>query len=181
MAERPEVTRVILSVLGLAGLLTVAVLAPNAVQAMAKLGFTKRHYRQYLPKAIERLKKKGLIEVVKSGGKQYYCLTQKGEKLLASYERKAITIKKPKKWDEKYRVVIFDIKEQRRSARDEIRNWLVDLGFVRLQNSVWVFPYECREVITLLKADKQIGKDIIYMTVEEIENDGWLKKHFNLT
>ncbi len=55
-----------------------------------------------------------------------------------------------------------------------------ELGFVRLQDSVWVFPYSCEEFLALLKAELKIGTSVLYMVVEEIENDKHLREHFNL-
>ena len=55
-----------------------------------------------------------------------------------------------------------------------------EMGFLRLQDSVWVFPYDCEEVIALIKADLRIGKDVLYTIVEKIENDKPIKKHFDL-
>jgi hypothetical protein len=34
--------------------------------------------------------------------------------------------------------------------------------------------------MALLKADMHIGKDVLYAIIEEIENDGWIRKHFSL-
>ena len=82
--------------------------------------------------------------------------------------------------DRKWRVVIFDIKEYRRKTRDKLRITLTSLGFIKLQNSVWVFPYECEDVMVMLKASYKIGNDVLYMTVDKIENDKWLKKKFLL-
>ena len=62
----------------------------------------------------------------------------------------------------------------------EIRKDLVTLGFVRLQNSVWVFPFECRDVITMLKANHKIGKDVLYVVANDVDNDRHLRKIFNL-
>ena len=78
-------------------------------------------------------------------------------------------------------MIIFDIKEGKRQTRDELRIWLNHLGFIRLQNSVWVFPYECQEVIVLLKSHFHIGKEVLYLTVESIENDTWVKKVFDIS
>ena len=77
-------------------------------------------------------------------------------------------------------MIIFDIKEWKRKTRDDLRQWLEHLGFVRLQNSVWVHPYPCREIIVLLKSNFKIGKEVLYITADEIENDGWLRREFNL-
>jgi len=53
-------------------------------------------------------------------------------------------------------------------------------GFVRLQDSVWVYPYDCEDFTALLKADLHIGREVIYIIAESIENDGWLREQFNL-
>ncbi len=53
-------------------------------------------------------------------------------------------------------------------------------GFVKLQESVWVYPYECERVIALLKAQYKMGKELVYIVAGEIENNDWLKKEFGL-
>ena len=55
-----------------------------------------------------------------------------------------------------------------------------ETGFVRLQDSVWVFPYDCEDFVSLVKAELKIGSAILYMVVEHIENDKHLRAHFGL-
>jgi DNA-binding transcriptional regulator PaaX len=76
--------------------------------------------------------------------------------------------------------LIFDIPEYRKSTRDRIRETLRIIGFVRLQDSVWAYPYDCEDLITLLKADFKIGKDMLYLVVEAMENDASLRRHFGI-
>jgi len=57
---------------------------------------------------------------------------------------------------------------------------LQNVGCVRLQNSVWVYPYDCEEVVELLKANYKIGEELLYIIAEKIEGDQWLKKYFKL-
>ena len=57
---------------------------------------------------------------------------------------------------------------------------MAEIGFVRLQDSVWIFPYDCEDFIMLLKADLKIGKDALYAIVEKLENDKALREHFHL-
>ena len=66
-------------------------------------------------------------------------------------------------------------------AHDRLRRLMREYGFLRLQNSVWVYPHDCEELISLIKADLRIGKDVLYAVVESIEYDAWIKKHFNLS
>ena len=55
-----------------------------------------------------------------------------------------------------------------------------ECGFLRIQDSVWLYPHDCEELITLMKAELRTGKDVLYAVVESIENDGWIRKHFGL-
>ncbi|KKU67532.1 MAG: hypothetical protein UX89_C0014G0002 [Parcubacteria group bacterium GW2011_GWA2_47_16] len=108
-------------------------------------------------------------------------LTPKGETKLRQLKLREYKIKKPKRWDNKWRVLTFDIREERRATRDKIRRTLTVIGFIRLQDSVWVYPYDCENLTTLLKADFKIGKDVLYIIADSIENDSWLRKQFSLT
>ena len=98
-------------------------------------------------------------------------MTKKGEDKLKEYSHSDYELLIPRTWDKKWRVLIFDIPEHRRTLRNKIRNTLIGIGFLRVQYSVWIFPYDCEELVTLLKADFRIGKDLLYLIVERIEND----------
>jgi len=52
--------------------------------------------------------------------------------------------------------------------------------FFRLQDSVWVFPYDCEDFMALPKADLRVGRNVLYVIVEKIENDKHLNEHFGL-
>lgn len=54
------------------------------------------------------------------------------------------------------------------------------MGFVRLQDSVWVYPYDCEDFINLIKTDFKIGKDLLYIVADKIEGDKSLVKFFKL-
>lgn len=177
-----DVGHVILSATAVTGVLAIAVIAPNCLQLLKYLPSSRaRQHRYYIKNTVGRLIKQGYLTQTKNAqGIPCVRLTEKGKKELTHYELGTSSIKKPFRWDGKYRVIIFDIKETRRAVRDQLRDWLIHLGFVRLQQSVWVHPYECKEVISLLKAHFHIGKDVLYMTVDILENDRWLKEHFDL-
>lgn len=170
----------VLVVVAVAGVVTLSAVAPGCIKL---LGYALRYQSQkryYIHKVVERCINRGLLTRQKTPQGIQLRLTSKGKKILQLYETEKLTIKEPRRWDKKFRIIIFDIKERRRSTRDKLRVWLTHLGFVRLQQSVWVYPYECQEVITLLKAHFHVGKDVLYLTVESIENDRWLKERFNL-
>lgn len=182
--ERIPIRNIILATIGLTALVGVAMVAPNALQYLRILGLHKKkidRQKYYIDAAIEKLHKRNLIEiVVKANGEKYTKLTAEGKKALLKFEFEGLSKQKPKKWDEKYRVVIFDIKENTRFSRDDLRYMLLKFGFIRLQNSVWVYPYPCEGAVNLLKTYLEVGDEVVYMTVESIENDAWLRKHFAL-
>ena len=166
--------------IGIAGIIAVAAVAPNMFQILGRTdAFARLKYRS--KGILVRLKQRGEIEFVERDGKKYVRLTDKGEKIL-DIERRRLDLvnNKPKKWDGRYRLVIFDIPEKRKKVREHLRFEMQEIGFLRIQDSVWIYPYDCEEFIALLKADMHIGKDVLYAVIEEIENDARIRKHFNL-
>ena len=126
------------------------------------------------------MKDHGLVFFEKTDKGTFMRLTQQGEDKLIRFELLGYKLKKPKKWDKKWRMLIFDIKEERKRTRDKIRFTLNRIGFLRLQDSVWVYPYDCEDFVTLMKADFKIGRDLLYLIVDTIEGDAKIKNYFKL-
>ncbi len=177
-----KVQKAILSGIAAVGILSVAVLAPNALQALKFFGIeSKSKWQKYnINHSIKRLKNHGLICFEKTNNGTFARLTPKGEEKLRKFELSGYELKKPKKWDGKWRMLIFDIKEARKGTRDKIRFTLKRIGFIRLQDSVWVYPYDCEDLVTLMKADFKIGRDLLYLIVDKIEGDTRIKNYFKL-
>ncbi|MDP3661394.1 MAG: hypothetical protein Q8R17_00880 [bacterium] len=180
-AKKKDVAGIILRIVAGAGLLSAALVAPNALKAMKSLGVLP-HGRQ---KEVVRRAQARLVEqkLLARNSHGFLRLTNKGEEKLEllkrnNFERFRMTL--PTRWDKKWRLFIFDIKEERRQDRDYIRRTLENMGAVALQKSVWVYPYDCEDIIALLKADFKVGYDLLYIIADEIENDRSLREHFNL-
>jgi len=182
-----NIAKIVLGLVAVGGLLTVAAVAPNALKAVdlfydkKKKKYNTFQKRYYVKKVIERMESKGLIEFYERNGGVFLRLSERGRKELLKYQLKDKTISTPRKWDKKWRMVIFDIEERSRTLRDGLRKELMGLGFVKVQNSVWVHPYECEEVVALLKTYFEIEGSVIFATVDRMENDGWLKEEFQLS
>ena len=176
--KRADLQKILLNAVAIAGVVSVGVLAPNVLGAMAKLGIlpTGRAVDS-IRAARKRLVAQGYLRY--EGTKLR--LTQKGEARLRSLQLRGYQIERPKRWDNRWRVLIFDIPEKRKGLRDKIRRTLIAAGFVRLQDSVWLFPYDCEELVTLLKADFKIGKDMLYMIVDTLEYDKPFLEEFKLS
>ena len=177
-----NVQQSLLAAVALAGIVLVATTAPNLPMALDKLPAIKRAKLRYQYRtAFGRLAAQGHIVFEKRDDKQYARITESGRKALAFEQEKAkLKNANKKRWNGRWRVVIFDVPEKRRKTRDRLREIMERTGFVRLQDSVWVFPYDCEDFITLLKAELKIGAAVLYMVVEHIEDDKHLRAHFSL-
>ena len=175
-------SKTLLLIIGALGFVFVAVAAGNAVQLLKYTPIMKRSKLKVfeINQGIKRLLNGGLIEIKEDENYKYLNITNKGKNLLLKFQLEGLAQNKPKKWDEKYRVVIFDISEQRRTIRNRLRGILRSFGFICLQESVWVYPHECQEIIDLLKQYLNLSSEVLYMTVDSIENDKWLKEEFGL-
>ncbi|MEK7101661.1 MAG: CRISPR-associated endonuclease Cas2 [Patescibacteria group bacterium] len=165
----------------LGGVVLVAATIPNVAQLLRFFpGFKKGARFNYKAKSVlGRLADKGCIVFVEKNGKRYARITEKGERML-QLETEKVTMTKKRKWDRRWRIVIFDIPERRKSVRTKLRRYMQEYGFVRLQDSVWVYPYDCEDLIALVKASFRIGADVLYMIVERLEHDKHLREHFSL-
>ncbi len=179
-SRRRNVRSAMLMTIGVAGVIAVAAIAPNMFQMLGKSGVLAK--LKYQTRGIlARLKMKGEIEFVEHDGKRCVRLTRRGEESLAmEQQRLSLLAHKPRKWDRRYRLILFDVPEKRKKTREILRHHVQEVGFLRVQDSAWIYPYNCEEFVALLKADLHIGKDVLYAVVEEIENDVWIRKHFGL-
>lgn len=165
----------------LGGVVLVAATIPNAARLLRFFpGFKKGARFNYKAKSVlGRLAEKGCIEFVEENGKRRARITEKGEQML-QLETEKTAIAKKRKWDRRWRLVIFDIPERRKNVRTKIRRFMQEYGFVRLQDSVWVYPHDCEDLVALMKVNFRIGADVLYLIVEKIEHDKHLREHFAL-
>lgn len=176
--RRSKITKVIISTIAMAGALSVAMVLPNVVSLLDIKGSKIRKKR--VEETLIRLSNKGFVSIKIKNGQRSVELTEKGQRFALSINEGKFRFTKPEKWNGKWHVLIFDIPEKKRSVRDSLRDTLNVIGFVRLQDSVWVYPYNCEDLISLLKLDFKLGKEMLYLVVDKIENDSVLKRNFEL-
>jgi DNA-binding transcriptional regulator PaaX len=132
-----------------------------------------------LSQALYLLKKRKIINVRKSGGKTIVELTERGKKRKLQYDLDNLIIPKREKWDKKWRFLMFDIPESKKSAREALREKLKKLGFFQFQKSVWIYPYPCAEEVDFVSEVFAIAPYINLMTVT-LEEDAPLRLKFKL-
>lgn len=102
--------------------------------------YQRRKARRSFNQFIQYLQTQGYIKIKSLEGVRGVMLTPKGAQKALRVKRRLKEREKRK--DRKWIMIIFDIPEKRKQARELLRDALVDLGYQRLQQSVWVCPYD---------------------------------------
>ncbi len=173
-----------LKVVALVGALAAVIVAPGLLhvfRAMERAG-RRRHrddatYRERVYQTLWRLRQRGLVARDRFWKFKH---TTKGRDALLRYEFRTVEPPTPTRWDGKWRLVAFDVWEKRRSVRNMLRAALQRIGFVKIQHSLWAYPYECEETIALLRTHLRLSPAIQYMLVERIDDDAVLRRRFRL-
>lgn len=177
---KEEIVEMVLSTLLIVGVLAVAVTMPNAVQLFKYFGRKTPNEQWRIRRSVSRLEKNGLIRKSVLRGQEYFVLTPTGKDRAMRYKLNAMAIKPQKKWDGLWRLVMFDIPENKRPARRAIGYAIQKLGCLQYQKSVFITPYPCEEEIDFAGECFGVRKHIRIITAKDVEDIGNIKKHFNL-
>src|SRR3989344_1344274 len=132
----------------------------------------RTHYRilKSVPKAFKAIERNTLKRIINELGKKH----------ALRYNPENISISIPTCWDKKCRIIVFDIPEKKRKARDALRFEIKKLGFFELQKSVWIYPFDCRNAIDFLVEFFEVRRYVRYLVVSEMTYDADLKLRFGL-
>ncbi|MGZ6005352.1 MAG: hypothetical protein ACXWLH_04345 [Candidatus Saccharimonadales bacterium] len=162
--------------------LSAGLLVPNALVALDKpikkffKGMEQKDRQREARRLISYMKSQGLLVGEYEHGLK---ITKKGRQRLTEVEFENLQIPTQKKWDHIWRLVFYDIPEVKRSGRESLTNKLRGLGFFQLQQSVWIHPLPCREVIEKITSIYKIEQFVSYIETPHLENESALIKKFN--
>src|SRR3989344_7371827 len=182
-----QITKEILSTIAVPGMVVVDATSPYFLINLAKAILKNRKYakskenEQKIVRSLRRLRKSNLI-ILKDRGDDNFTvqLTQKGKKKVEEVNFEKLEIVKPAKWDGKWRLITFDIPENRKAARDALRFKMKELKFYQLQKSVFVCPYPCEKEILFLCEFFYITRFVNIIVADSIYDDVRLMHHFNI-
>ncbi len=187
--RKGDIIRAIVKGVVYAGAFTIAASSPRFVSKVMPMFLRHASYELRRHKDRQRkftnafyyLKKKGLLNLEYYGRQLYISLTEEGQKLFKRYRIDDMQIKKPKRWDKKWRVLIFDVPDEHRIKREALRGKLKELGLYQLQKSVWVCPYEFEEEVCLLRDFFNFEEnEMKIIEASKIENDGAVRGFFKI-
>lgn len=181
----------VLKALGIVGIISASFVLPGLPMALkpiidakkkAEIDKQTRIWKKYNPyilkQTLKRLQGQKVIEIIEQENEPIIKLTEKGKVKLLKYNLEELDIKK--NWDGKWRLIIYDVETTKETQRNLFRRFLKKMKLYQLQKSVYLTPYECKDEIEYLRQYFGVGKEVIYLTVEKLENDIAYRKFFDI-
>ncbi len=178
-----EVEKAILVSLGVGALLVTVATAPGILGALGVIlkikEDAKRLKKQSMLRAIQRLKEERKIDFVKKNGQIYLEITERGKKRLRQFEFQDMRLEIPKRLTGGWTVILFDIPETRKTARDALRMKLYELGCFQYHKSVFVHPANCGDEIDFISDFFQIGQYVAHFRAPALgQREHLVYRHF---
>lgn len=175
----------VLRLLGIGAFLTLSFVMPGLPMVLAsqyKKDYKKwqKFDRRRLKQTIDRLKDRGLVSIAEEGKKAVVKITKEGRQQILKYDLDKMEIKRPARWDRRWRFIIFDIPNKKRMASNLFRKKLKELGFFHLQRSIFVHPFPCEKEIKFLRVIWEIEPYVRLVTVNHFEGEELARLKFGL-
>lgn len=74
---------------------------------------------------------------------------------------------------------MFDVPEQKRAGRDALSYKLRQLGFYRLQKSIFIHPYDCKKEIDFVVHYFGIADYVTMITADRFDGDQKIRERFS--
>lgn len=181
----------IIYLLGIGSLITASILMPGlgmaagSVMRSVKKSEWERSQKEWkkfnpyiLKRNLKRLHNQKIIEVIDVDGQEVVKLTQKGHTKYLKFKLEKLSLNG--RWDGKWRIVMYDISKLKRKQQENFRRILKYINFLKLQKSVYITPFPCEDQIAYLREYFGIGKEVLFMMVDKIENEEVYKQYFGL-
>jgi phenylacetic acid degradation operon negative regulatory protein len=114
----------------------------SLIKLLANFGLSEQSIRS----AVSRMCHIGLLKARKDGSKSYYSLTREGTNLLSKGAQR-IYARKQEKWDGFWSTVVYYIPEEKRQARDQLRQELNWIGYGPLTTATWISPNDASQEV----------------------------------
>ncbi|MFH0969179.1 MAG: CRISPR-associated endonuclease Cas2 [Patescibacteria group bacterium] len=190
MKDKNKIAKIIFKSILIAGGIAILAVSPSPrlastiIPNLIKLAFYKIRNKKEKKRFYDTfyyLRNKGLIKMEYEGKQLHISLTEEGKRKAEKYQIDDLEIKKPRKWDKRWRVLIFDIKDKQKIKRESLRGKIKELGLFQLQKSVWVCPYDFKKEMDMLRNFFNFkNSEMKVIDAYEIEDDEELKAFFGL-
>ncbi len=167
----------------IAGLVTLSAASPyfglNLIKELERKNKKESWRRFYL--SLNYLNRRGYIRIIERNSQGAKVeITRRGEKVVREFDIDSLKLKKQENWDEKWRIIAFDIPVNKNQNRRAFTEKIKELGFVMVQKSIWAYPFECYEELMMLRKFYEIEKCVSYFEAVEVEDEIKWRGKFNL-
>ncbi len=124
-----------------------------------------------LTRSLRNLRESGLISEHSSGQQTYARLTPEGRRKAHSIHLDhEHTLYNPY-WDKKWRIVMLDFPEDRKSERDAMRYLLKKAGFALVKNGVWISQQPFEHLFSNIKKDLSLATEVFIIVTDSIDSE----------
>ena len=123
----------------------------SLIDLVCPLGFSPNAIRL----GLSRMARQGVFDIKKSGRRSYYSLNTKGMKWMEQGRVRAFEVKR-RKWDGRWRLVVYNFPETMRNLRDKLRCKLQSLGYANVSASFWISPYDLQAELSRYMKEKSM-------------------------
>lgn len=187
IAERNERIKKVLTLLASGAMLATVIAMPGTARLLKNFRKKESDWDEwkmfndaYLRRTIKRLAKEKVVEIQSQGDRGEVILTEKGRRKVLKFGLGALHIDKPEKWDQKWRLVLYDVEHYRKSVREQFRRYLKSAGFYPLQKSVYLHAYPCEDVVEFLRSYLGLSGQVRLLVVDKIEDDQAFRQYFGV-
>ena len=132
-----------------------------------------------LNQVLSRFLLSGYVAKEVKGNKEIIHITPLGKSRALRYKLNVLEFPRSKRWDRKWRIILFDIPESKKKIRDALRKKLKEVGCLEFQKSVFVYPFPCNDEVNFIINFYNISECVYYLE-SPITPDLRLQKHFKL-
>ncbi len=159
--------------------------SPYFLHRLAKNYFKDKDIKEIRKRSriLSGLNKKKIIDFKElDDGSIKIAISQAGKNIIRQYKLDDMKILKPKKWDNQWRIVIYDIPLKFKKSSDAFRKKIRELGMYQLQKSIWIYPYDCIKELDFLCVFYGLPLEdcILYFKTKELPKEKEIKDFFGL-
>lgn len=169
MSQKTPIQKAIFKILGRKNAISFDSLK-EGVENTIKSSYKSKNRPEYaISRSIKQLTSDGLIECFQSEYQPYFRLSDEGKKRLNYNALDNDTTLVSNNWDGKWRIIILDLPEERKSEREALRYLLKKAGFICVKNSVWVSMYPYENLFINIKNDLKLTSEMMVIVTNTID------------
>ena len=136
----------------------------SLIKLLGHFGLSEQSIRS----AVSRMCRAGLLKVRRDGLRSYYSLTEDGFSLLDKGAQRIFERRK-NNWDGTWSTVAYFIPEEKREARDRLRQELRWMGYGPLSVATWISPHDLSKEVEEIVEKLQIKE---YVQIFQAKHQG---------